>query len=550
MSRREGMKKRYIWGGLALWALGSGVIVLHMAEGDVEAKVRQWLAVYSCTAEDVKFSLFSDELKIKGINLEYAEDGCTATGRVDSVLLKGVHRGAFDAENGDLTPLADEFSFDGITFASAKADEKYEGSISRLYGKGWYENLATSAQAMLKDKSWRTLLEEMRRYRVDELAYEGYEAKIPVSMPLPDGGVREVMAVSRVDKVSLPGGMGFRPGEEKGELRFSVLSEGIRMDMEDWMNIRAEKTELQDLYVPETDALLGLLEASDLVRNAPPTEAALHEYMGKLSAAWAGHIPFGAFRLEKVECTYGPQLGELPGWSLDEVSCTLDDGVRTEAGLSVKGFRSEGLDRKVAQETGIPRQLREKFLPDGMIVDSSVRVSLAAPSGEEKAGEENAGEAASEPGTVNLAFGIRGLGRTDSVVEVNSGEEVSLQKLLTPDALLENAMISGVNLEYTDEGLIPLAFALVEKESGQSVAELKGEVAALAGSLQMQMGIVGLGKAVGTMVDRPGVLKVSCTFEEPVPLAMMGLFMLGGPDGVEIMAKAEPGTKTLEEMLQ
>ena len=65
------MKKRYIWAGAVLWALGSGFIVLHMAQGDVEGKIKQWLAVHSCSAEDVKFSLLSGELKVKGITLEY-----------------------------------------------------------------------------------------------------------------------------------------------------------------------------------------------------------------------------------------------------------------------------------------------------------------------------------------------------------------------------------------------------------------------------------------------------------------------------------------------
>ena len=92
------MKKRYIWGGAALWVLGSGLIILHMAQGDVEGKIRQWMAVHSCTAEEVDFSLLSDELSIRGITLEYEKDGRKLTGQVDSVLLSGVHRAAFDAD--------------------------------------------------------------------------------------------------------------------------------------------------------------------------------------------------------------------------------------------------------------------------------------------------------------------------------------------------------------------------------------------------------------------------------------------------------------------
>ena len=75
------MKKRYIWGGAALWVLGSGLIILHMAQGDVEGKIRQWMAVHSCTAEEVDFSLLSDELSIRGITLEYEKTGENSRGR-------------------------------------------------------------------------------------------------------------------------------------------------------------------------------------------------------------------------------------------------------------------------------------------------------------------------------------------------------------------------------------------------------------------------------------------------------------------------------------
>ncbi len=539
------MKKRYIWAGAVLWALGSGFIVLHMAQGDVEGKIKQWLAVHSCSAEDVKFSLLSGELKVKGITLEYDEGGHNITGRVESALLSGLHRGAFDAENGDLTPLADDFVMEGITFERVKGEEKYEGRIKSLYGKGWYENLATGAQAMLEDKSMRTLLEQLRRYRVDELTYEGYEVKMPVSMPLPDGSLRVVTMVSNIDKVSLPDGIGFKPGEEKGELRVSAVGEGFTMEMPGWMSARMAKIELRDVYMPETDKLLALLEVSERLDARSPSEADLDEYMDKLLAAWEGHLPFGLFRLESMECTYGPEMKDVPGWSLEELACTLDNGARSEAGLSMKGMRSQGLDQEIEREVRIPAKLREKFLPQGLVLDASTQVSLAVLSGESEPGEN-----ASEPDTVTLTFGIRGLGRTHSVFEVLLEKDSGTQNLSDLKKMLMNAMVGGANLEYTDEGFMPLAFELCKDSSGQSAAALKSEIVQLAESLQKEMGILGLSKAVGIMVDKPGVLKISCMLEEPVPLAALGLFVLGTPEGREVMANAQPGEKTLEELLQ
>lgn len=103
----------------------------------------------------------------------------------------------------------------------------------------------------------RTMLEGLRRYRVDELVYEGYEARGTVSIPLVDGTVRTLAAVSRVERVSLPEGIGFRPGEEKGELRVSMVGEGVITELEGWMNTRTARIELRDVYIPDTDTLLN-----------------------------------------------------------------------------------------------------------------------------------------------------------------------------------------------------------------------------------------------------------------------------------------------------
>lgn len=539
------MKKRYIWGGAVLWALGSGIIVLHMVQGDVEGKIRQWLALHSCSAEEVKFSLLSDELKIKGITLDYDEGGHKIRGRVESALLSGLHRGAFDAENGDLTPLADAFAIEGITFERLKGGEKYERRVKSLYGKGWYENLATEAQTMLEDKSMRSVLEQLRRYRVDELTCEGYEAKMPVPMPMPDGTKRMITMASSLDKLSLPDGIGFKPGEEKGDLRISAVGEGLTMEMPGWMNGHTAKIEFRDVYVPETDKLLSLREMSERLRARTPSETDLYEYMDKLLAAWERQLPFGLFRLEGMECTYGPELKNVPGWSLEEFACTLDNGARAEAALSMQGMRSQGLDQKIEREVEIPANLREKFLPQGLILDASTQVSLAALSGESSSGEN-----AAEPDTVAMTFGIRGLGRVHSVFEVLLEKESGLQKFFDLKNVLMNAMVGGANLEYADEGFLPLAFALSEDLSGQPVAVLKNDLVQFAESLQKEIGIAGLARAAETMVNRPGVLRISCAPEEPVPLAALGLFVLGSPEGLELMVSAQPGEKTLEEWLR
>ena len=539
------MKKRYIWGGAALWVLGSGLIILHMAQGDVEGKIRQWMAVHSCTAEEVDFSLLSDELSIRGITLEYEKDGRKLTGQVDSVLLSGVHRAAFDADNGDLTPLADTFSVEGLSFESLANGEKWEGRIQRLYGKGWYENLATSAQAVLKDKSLRTMLEGLRRYRVDELVYEGYEARGTVSIPLVDGTVRTLAAVSRVERVSLPEGIGFRPGEEKGELRVSMVGEGVITELEGWMNTRTARIELRDVYIPDTDTLLTLQQMPEWMNKHKPSEEEWNKYLTGLLAAWEGHLPFGAIQLKELECEYGPESGGLPGWSVEELACTLDEGARMEAGVSVKGIRSRGLDDRFEQEARVPARLREKFLPNGLILDAAVQLSLAG-----LPAEKAAGEAELEPDTVEFMLGIRGLGRMNSVFEMITEENSGSQSFSKLKDTLLTSMVSGANLEYRDEGFLPFIFSLGTASSGQSVTELKKEVMETAGVVQQEMGIVGLAKSVRIMLDRPGVLKVSCMPEEPVPLAALGFLAWGAPDGLEFAVKATPGEKTLEELLK
>ena len=134
----------------------------------------------------------------------------------------------------------------------------------------------------------------------------------------------------------------------------------------------------------------------------------------------------------------------------------------------------------------------------------------------------------------------------EMITEENSGSQ-SFSKL--KDTLL-TSMVSGANLEYRDEGFLPFIFSLGTASSGQSVTELKKEVMETAGVVQQEMGIVGLAKSVRIMLDRPGVLKVSCMPEEPVPLAALGFLALGAPDGLEFTVKATPGEKTLEELLK
>ncbi len=516
-------KKVVVTGLLVFWTGIAAYMGMRILESYAEDAVQASLSAIPAKVEEIKFSLLDKSLKLKGLSFEIPDEKIQRKGAIDEIEVKGFNRKilyvlpkteAYTPES--LPKVADAVSVKGFSETSHMGYQIVTRRIGNVNIVNWYQRLGLVFDQYSRYGVGEKFFEELFRCRMDELSFTTAEMSIkPDASSLP--------FTFRMAEGSVPGGV--RPPKA------GTLVSPISLRLKDMTFTGADFTgvldafEVRDVLPPEPKEFAQLMEYIRAnAENADDDD--MERFKEILAPAYKDSLPLASVSLSGGTFKKG-DISVRAGSAF--FSNTRNSGVETYV-LKVKA-----LHIPVEAMNGYADTVK-RFAPNGveLSLDATNRYDGAMMSG-------TAEYILNDLGKLHVTGELAG--------DVNVLQFISPEDMLVDaQAVLSQVAVKKFSLDYEDQGLLPLSFALLADGNGELfgyvIFLLKQQIDAIRGN-----GGVFCSKLADTLEEQlkaPGTVHFSFEAEKPIPLLRLGMSLCTEGAEFPVTLFSTPGSKALD----
>jgi hypothetical protein len=518
------MNKKYVLAGFLFWASVSGYMGIRILDSYTEDAVTAALTCIPATAREVKFSFFSKNLVLEGLQYEIPDDKVQRKGTIDHIEINGFNRKILfvlpkmpEYDPAHLPAVAESIVATGITESRHENYARTEISLGSLELSGWRQRLGILLDRYARGGTDGRFFEELYRCGIDRVQ----ASRLRVRQE--DSRNKDAFQVM-VDRVVLPSGI--TPPQNGENVRpLDVLLESPSCEGAGW------------------HFSAGRL---DLLGFTPPAPSSLGQMHG--------------FDLEKLLAACAAQAGEQPlarpaATTLRLDTCRLlakDSGhAATLAGFSMKVGPAEA-------GTGIDLALKELHIPTEALPQYAGSVERHAAGGI-KCDLRFTGAFTGSGCVTSLEALLHGLGKLDLSASFSGDMHVLFSSALSQDRQqvffkrLAEMRMERAKMTFEDSGLCALALEIAARKAGM-------EPLAFLEALDPRTGELEEGAEPDAMRDASRILQEQLHFPGTVTaelaqgrrpkLAQLALTALMQPAKLPIMLSSSPGKKPMRSFFQ
>ena len=516
-------KKVIVAGLLVFWTGVAGYMGMRILESYAEDAVQAALSAIPATAEEVKFSFLDKNLSIKGVSYEIPDERIQRKGTIESVEVKGFNRkilyvlpkmAAYAPD--ELPKVADSVSLKGLSETSHVGYEIMTRKVEHMEIKNWHQRLGLVLDQYSRYGVGEKFFEEVFRCSVEDVTFSNADISIKsdsTSVPL----------TVRIAQGNTPGGIKApRLGTFVSPVSFRL--KGITFSG-DGFHGSLGSLEIRDIMSPEPKYLAQM---GDILSSPEPYQEEDFDAITSLfSKAYESYPLFASLGMQ--------------GFSLkvEDTPVTLKNLLYT-----IK-YLPEGDTYAV--------KMQNLHVPADAVKEVASIVQRFSPDGFDLSFE---GSSCYGPDTISGSgkYILKGLGEFNVAVDF-AGDAKKIQDIAFSgrvDQLMEELSqveVRSFSMDYEDQGLVPLGFALASMGDEHSFELYQSEIRDTLVEMRMENNTfwTRLANALEEQLRAPGSFHVAFQSAQPVSLQQLAMMLLMDPDRLPVTVTSLPGKKPLAE---